>query len=98
MSNCRGRPGRQDTPGLAMNRALAELVLGPRPGRPTFSTRTGNAIAETFGVSRRTGKSIVHGGLGVGAATYARQHGFSNEASAVVGFLAFLALETYDAA
>lgn len=92
----RRRRARRDTPGVRFNRAMTELVHGPMPGRPTFSTRAGTAISCETGMRRRTGKAVFHGGVGVGAMALARRFGASNEAAAFIGLLAFLGLESYD--
>lgn len=92
----RRRRARRDSPLVRLNRDATEIVLGPSPGRPTFSTRTGNALSKVTGMRRRTGKAVVHGGVGVVVAKFASSRGLSKEASTMLGVLAFLGLESYD--
>jgi hypothetical protein len=81
---------------VKLNRDATELVFGPLPGRPTFSTCAGNAISKATGMRRRSAKAIFHGGVGIAVAKFAATRGVSKEASAVFGLLAFLGLESYD--
>ena len=66
------------------------------PVRPTFSARAGKVIAKTTGMRSRSGKAVFHGGVGIAVAKFVSSRGFSKEASAVLGVLAFLGLESYD--
>lgn len=92
----RRRRARRDSPLVRFNRDATELVLGPSPGRPTFSTRGGTALSKVTGMRWRTGKAVVHGGVGIAVAKFAIRRGLSKEASMVLGVLAFLGLESYD--
>lgn len=92
----RRRRARRDSPLVTFNRNATELVLGPAPGRPTFSTRAGNAISKATGVRRRTGKAVFHGGVGIAVARLASSQGASKDAAAALGVLAFIGLESYD--
>ena len=93
-----GRRGRArcDSALVNFNRDATEFVFGPLPGRPTFSTRAGTVISKALGMRRRTGKAVFHGGLGITVAQFASSRGVSKEASALLGVLAFLGLESYD--
>lgn len=92
----RGRRARRDSPLVTFNRDITEFALGPARGRPTFSTRAGNAISKATGMRRRTGKAVFHGGVGIAVAKLAASRGMSKETSAALGVLAFLGLESYD--
>lgn len=92
----RRRRARRESPLVKFNRDATEFALGPVPGRPTFSTRSGNAIAKATGIRRRSGKAVFHGGVGIAVAKVARSRGISKEASIVLGVLTFLGLESYD--
>lgn len=93
-----GRRGqaRRDSALVNFNRDATEFVLGPLPGRPTFSTRAGNALSKAAGTRRRTGKALFHGSLGITVAKFASSRGVSKEASAMLGVLAFIGRESFD--
>lgn len=92
----RRRRARRESPLVKFNRDATEFAFGPVPGRPTFSTRSGNAISKATGIRRRSGKAVFHGGLGIAVAKFARSRGTSEEVSTVLGVLTFLGLESYD--
>lgn len=58
-------------PLLTLDRDLAELLLGPRPGRPTISRRVGAVIGRAIGVDVATGTALFHTGLFVAGAFFA---------------------------
>lgn len=52
------------------NKDLAEYVLGHRPGRPTFSRRTGGVLSELTGVDEDLCVHAFHALLIVGGAAW----------------------------
>lgn len=54
-------------PLVKLDKDVAEVVLGPLPGRPTISRRAGRVIDRATGSGVRAGTDAFHLGLVVGA-------------------------------